>query len=238
MKKILAIVLTLVMSTMLFAGVALADGDDKSITVTGKATVQIAPDMAVVTLGVTETSNEVVTAQTTVNEKVNAMVEALVAEGVDKKDIGTNYMSIYPQYNYDYQTGEQTFKGYTADTQLSIKVRDLDRAGALIDIALQAGANQLNNITFTRENNTDAVDKALTHAVEDATRKAGVIAAAAGVNIKGVISVKEDYTYYYDGAALNRTVAYEDAASGGETNVQAGMLDVSMTVTVEFEIDK
>ena len=208
--------------------------NDRTITVIGKATVQIAPDMAIVTLGVRETSPEVLISQGVANEKINAIVAALKEEGVESKDISTNYMSIYAEYEYDYQTGKQTFKGYTATCALNINVRDFDKAGLLIDKALTAGANELSGIQFTRENNKDAVDKALTLAIGDAQRKAGVIAAAGGTELGVMIAAREETVYSYD-STLNRVYAESEAYDmGGGTVLQGGMLDLEMTIYVTY----
>jgi uncharacterized protein YggE len=206
----------------------------RTITVIGKATMQIAPDMAIVTLGVREVSPEVLTSQGTANEKINAIVAALKEEGVEAKDISTNYMSIYAEYDYDYQTGKPKFAGYTATCTLNIIVRDFDKAGILIDKALTAGANELSGIQFTRENNKDAVDKALTLAVGDAKRKAGVIAAAGGVELGAMLDAREEAYYSYE-KSLNRVYEKDASASvGGGTSLQGGMLDLEMTVTVTY----
>jgi uncharacterized protein YggE len=235
MKRIVSIALAALLMVLL-TGTALATGEAaRAITVVGKATVQVAPDMAVVTLGVRETYPEVLTSQGAANEKINAIVAALKEEGVESKDISTNYMSIYSEYEYDYQTGKQTFKGYTATCTLNIIVRDFDKAGLLIDKALTAGANELSGIQFTRENNKDAVDKALTLAMGDARRKAGVIAAASEVELGAMLEAREDVVYNYNDYTLNRVYASEaEADMGGGTALQGGMLDLEMTITVTY----
>jgi len=239
MKKLITMILAVSLAATLLCGAALAEGETRSITVTGKATIQITPDIVVINIGVRETAPDVLTAQSNANQKINAIVAALTANGVAAEDIATSYISIYTEYRYDYQTGEQIFVGYTSDNTLAIKVRELDRAGALIDEALKAGANQLNGLTFTRENNAETVDRALTLAVQDAARKAKTIAAASDVNLGNVLTVNEEQnTYYYGGPELNRMVEYEAAADmGSSTELQGGMLDVSMTVTVTYAID-
>ena len=245
MKKIVsavfAVLLTVLLMNTAFAACNMAASCpareqqvNRTITVIGKATVQIAPDMAIVTLGVRETSPDVLTSQGVANEKINAIVAALKEEGVESKDISTNYMSIYAEYEYDYQTGKQTFRGYTATCALNIIVRDFDKAGFLIDKALTAGANELSGIQFTRENNKDAVDKALTLAIGDAQRKAEVIAAAGGTELGFMIAAREETVYSYD-TTLNRVYAEDSAPDiGGGTALQGGMLDLEMTIYVTY----
>jgi len=234
-NKIAYIALAAIMMVAMLAGPALADDAAQVITANGSAVVQVAPDIVVVSLGVRETADEVTIAQEAANEKINAIVDVLKEGGIEAKDIATTDYSIYAEYDYVPNTGEQKFKGYVASTTLSIKVRDVDNAGSYIDAAVKAGANQMNGITFDREDRAQFVDQALALAVEDAARKAGVIATASGVKLGKVVAVTEQpqsYDYYRSTA----NVSYSGEMDAGSAKLQSGMLDIEMQVVVEYAI--
>jgi len=236
MKKMTAILAAALVLLMMLGGAALADS---TITVTGKATVQLQPDMARVTLGVTAVNEEVLKAQQEINIVLGDVVAALTGEemGIAPEDIATVNYYIFEKYEYNYETGASEMVGYEANASLAILVRDIDQAGAVIDAAMQAGANQLNGIEFLSSDQTAARDEALTLAVQDGARKAGVIASAAGVQLpKTPDSITEVTDYSYETANTVYTMAREDSAAGA-TQLQAGMLNLTATVTITYEID-
>ena len=237
MKKMTALILMLVL-LMTMGGAALADD---TITVSGTATVQLQPDMVMIHLGVTATDAAVLVAQRTVNEAMNKVIEALTAEelGIASEDIATAQYRIEEEYEYSSIRGTSEKVGYSAIAMLSVCVRDLDKAGTVIDAAMQAGANQLGGVEFMSSDQTGARDQALTLAVQDGMRKAKVIAAAAGVElplIPASIVEKESYSY----AVSNSVVMYDmDMTTEGSaaTTLQAGLLSLTAKVEITYEID-
>ena len=234
MKKLLALVmiLTLVLSASALAESALdAPG---TLAASGSGVVMVDSDVATISLGVMEYSSDVKEAQNTVNEKIAAVRAALLEAGVDNSDINTD--SIYIYANYDYDGASQRVVGYNASNSLSIRTTRIDSVGAIIDVAFAAGANQLNNVQFYRQDITEAQEKALTMATENAIAKAKVIAAAAGVELGSIQSISEGTTYSFD-SGLNVAYAKEEAADVAYgTDVQAAMISVSANVTVVYRI--
>ncbi|MBQ2957349.1 MAG: SIMPL domain-containing protein [Clostridia bacterium] len=237
MKKMTALILMLVL-LMTMGGAALADD---TITVSGTATVQLQPDMVMIHLGVTATDAAVLVAQRTVNEAMNKVIEALTAEelGIASEDIATAQYRIEEEYEYSSIRGTSEKIGYSAIAMLSVCVRDLDKAGTVIDAAMQAGANQLGGVEFMSSDQTGARDQALTLAVQDGMRKAKVIAAAAGVELPPIpasIVEKESYSY----AVSNSVVMYDMAMTtegSAATTLQAGLLSLTAKVEITYEID-
>lgn len=234
MKKIVAVILALI---MMLSACALAD---QKVTVTGKATVQLEPDMVLISLGVTATHEEVLLAQEQVNVAMNQVVEALKGEmAIPEEDIATSEYRIDEYWEYSSMTGRSEMIGYTATAMLSIYVRDIDQAGAVIDAAMKAGANQLSSVEFMSSDDTQARDQALTLAVQNGMHKAQVIAAAAGLTLPAVPDqITEENTSAYSG--VNRAYAYEGAVTmdaAGATTLQAGLLSITATVTIEYDVD-
>ena len=232
MKKLL-VLLTCVALLALCAGPALAEGEGTKLSVSGNGTVLVESDLAIVTVGVREASADVLVAQATVNEKIAAIKQALLDAGVQETEINTDSINIYA--NYDYSDNTEVIVGYTANNSLSVRTTDIDNVGALIDAAFAAGANTLDNVQFTVQDVSEAREQALTKAVEDARRKADVLAAAAGMQVTAIESIAESGVYTYDSM---RNFAQMDAAateeSGAGTLVQAALVSVDASVSMDF----
>ena len=225
MKKFLSLLLVLL---LMLPAAALAD---TKIAVNGSATVQAEPDMVTLSLGVEETKDDVAAAQALVNEKIAAVVEALKNAGIDEKDIQTGYYSIYNSYDYDDPDNMQ----YVASCSLNVIVRDLSKAGEMIDVAVAAGANQVGGVTFGVSDLTALQDKALEMAVADGIRRAGVMAKAAGVTLPALPESVVENSSYYDGYKAS---AYTmDAAAGASTSLMGGMVNVTSSVTVTYDVN-
>lgn len=232
MKKLL-VLLTCVALLALCAGPALAEGEGTKLSVSGNGTVLVESDLAIVTVGVREASADVLVAQATVNEKIAAIKQALLDAGVQETEINTDSINIYA--NYDYSDNTEVIVGYTANNSLSVRTTDIDNVGALIDAAFAAGANTLDNVQFTVQDDSEAREQALTKAVEDARRKADVLAAAVGMQVTAIESIAESGVYTYDSM---RNFAQMDAAateeSGAGTLVQAALVSVDASVSMDF----
>ena len=233
MKKMFAILLCLAILA-LGTGAALADGT--KLSVTGSGTVLVESDLAIVTVGVQETSKDVLEAQSTVNEKIAAIKQALLDAGVEESEINTDSINIYA--NYDYSDNTEVIVGYTARNSLSVRTTDIDNVGALIDAAFAAGANTLDNVQFTVQDDTQAREQALTMAVEDARRKADVLASAAGLQVASIERISEGGVSVYDSMrnyAADTVMAANESGSAG-TLVQAALVSVDAMVSMEFEL--
>lgn len=235
MKRFFA---ALLMAVMLLAGSALAE--NTALTVRGTGVVAVTADVARVVLGVRETADDVRVAQETVNGKINAIYNALIKAGIESKDIGTESLYIYANYDYSSLRGEEKLTGYTATNTISISTTQIDRMGEYIDIAFENGANTLDAVDFSSRDNEDAQKEALQLAVQNAYEKAEIIAEAAGMQIVSVKSFDETAESYYSSAtgAKFSNARAEGAAADVATMVQASSLQITASVVVEFELDK
>ena len=232
MKRLLAVFMTLLLLLS-----SAASAETTLLTVRGSGVVSVTADVAYVVLGVRESSEDVRAAQATVNEKINAIYAALTEAGVASKDIGTE--SIYIYANYDYSNGEERLVGYTASNNISVTTSQIDKMGEYIDIAFAAGANSLNNVDFSSRDNAEAQKEALELAVQNAYEKAEIIAAAAGMKIAAVKSFDEtEERYTADVGAKYSNSRLEAAAADTSTMVQASSLQITASVLVEFELCK
>lgn len=207
-------------------------------SVTGEGTVSVKPDIAHVNVGIQKNATTVKQAQSQINEATNKIISGLKSLDIDAKNIQTTNYSINP--NYDWTSGHQKITGYTASSQLKIKITDLDKINDVIDSATTNGANQVNNITLDVDNRDAAEETARKDAVAQATKKAETAARIAGFKLGKIIG------YYESSNESNmvRPVAYSAKTMGaGEadqalnTNIQTGSEEVKITVNLSYQIN-
>jgi len=161
----------------------------RQVTVMGQGRISYNPDLALINLGVQiDKAKQAEEALKQLNDKVNKIISAVFAEGIEAADISTQNYNLYPQY--DYQNNISSVAGYNANQQLSIKVKDYDvnpeRLNRVIAAASKAGANQINSLSFDAANINDLKQQARVLALQDAQAKSGELMAAAGVKIKNI----------------------------------------------------
>ncbi len=164
-----------------------------TITVHGTGSVEVAPDMAQIYLSVEKTADTAQKAQSMANETIKSVINALKEMKVTEKDIITENVSVFPNYEYE-ENGKRIESGYRADTALQVTIYDVKKAGAYVDKALQAGATRVQNVSFTLSNPDAYYGRALQQAVKTAQNSAQVLATAYGKELVGVVSVLEDST--------------------------------------------
>ena len=126
---------------------------------------------------------------------------------------------------------------YNANSSLAIKVTDMGRVGEVIDMAFGAGANTLDGVSFSVTDDTEARKEALKAAVEDAKRKAAILAEAAGLGEIEIVSIEEGSVFSYDSGVNNFSrKVYGEAAMDSPTVVQAAKICVSAGVIVTFRV--
>lgn len=204
------------------------------LSVTGEGRVKSSPDVAEVTLGVSFEAGTVAEARERAAEAMTAMIEALKANEVDKKDIQTAQFSIEPQY--DYEDGRQRLRGYRATNIVTAKIRDIDATGDVIDAAVQAGgdAAQVQALRFTIDDPAELQNEARRLAMENAREKAEVLAGAGGVELGDVVNVSESVSGFPPPIPFAAREALGPATD--TTPIEAGELEVVVTVSVLFQL--
>lgn len=204
-----------------------------TFNVTGEGTVDVPPDIAVVSVGVQVDGATVKAAQSGLNTKINAVSDAVKRVGVAGGDIKTTNYSIYPQYDYSAGT-KPRISGYSASSNLMVKVRDIDKTNDAIDAATANGANQIGGISFDVDDRDRATDDARGKAVTDAKAKAQAAATAAGFRLGRIINYSEGTS----GGVQPPMLLRADAAleKGGGTQIEPGSNEIKITVTLSYEI--
>jgi hypothetical protein len=204
-----------------------------TFSVTGDGKVSVPPDIAIVSAGVQAQAASVKLVQDQLNKAINAVTASVKKTGVADKDIQTTGYDISPMY--DYSGPSPRITGYQASTNLTIKVRAIDNANAVIDAATAAGANQIGGISFDVDDKTKAQDEARTIAVADAKNKAANAAKIAGFTLGRIINYSEDFgTAPRPIPMLAKTDSLP--VSGGGTSIQTGSNDITVQVNLSYEI--
>ena len=244
MKKLLSIilVLALLLPCAAFAEAAeVAEGavgvpvvavaDGATVTVTGSAAVTLKADYARISVGVSTSDKTVEAATKQNNAAIYAVIEALKEAGVLEEDIATSNYSVYAEYDYA-SIGGQRLTGYNVTNQLTVIIRDMEHIGATLDKATAAGANNVYNIEFLSTLADEAQDEAMVYAVQDAMRRAKLLAGAAGLKLGGIVSISDSTASY--GIVTRSYTSKLDAAAGN--SILPDDTSVSATVTIVFEL--
>jgi uncharacterized protein YggE len=213
-----------------------SNSEAQGLSVSGEGRASAAPDVAVLGLGVSVKAATVKEANSQAQEAMSDLLDSLEGNGVQEKDIQTSQFSVYPEY--DYRNNEQILTGYRVSHILQVKVRDIDKAGEVIDDAVDAGGDllQVQSISFTIDDTTALRSEARAEAVADAQAKAEELATLAGVSLGKPTYISEStstpYTQpYYDRVA---GVAMEEATV---TEISTGELEVVVSVYMTYTIE-
>jgi uncharacterized protein len=205
-----------------------------TITATGTGSASGTPDLLTVTIGVETNGPAAKGVLATNNAEATALIGKLEADGVAAKDIQTSQLSLNPVYAND-QPPRLT--GYQADDTVTVRFRQLDKAGAVLDDAVAVGGNdsRIQWATYSVEDTGPLLAAARADAVRQAVAEAKAMAAAAGVTlgpIKSVTDASAPQVVPFAGAAA----ASAPAAMGTSVPVQPGTEDVTADVSVTYAV--
>lgn len=231
MKKMISLLLAVMLCCVVSAP-AVADEDDRVIRVSGNATVSLSADTAALQIGVTTRNESVREAQSENTLLMSAVIEAILKTGVDEKDISTSQFDVYSTIDYVLdETGRNVEKRvFQVSNMLHVTIRDLSLLGAVLDTAVEAGANTTYGISFSSSKENEAYQQALTRAVEDAANKAQVLATAAGKSLGKLLLIDAGQQNNYYG--ISNT--YNAKAAGMDAAIVSGDVSVSATVVMEY----
>jgi len=212
---------------------ALAQTADRTLTVFGSGEVQATPDSALVTVGV---STDADTAAGALQANSAAMIKALDAIrsfGIDSKDVQTSGLSLDPRYSRPGTSGggeRPRILGYTATNEVTVRARDLNRLGNLLDRITTAGANRIAGIRFLVDKQDALLDEARKQAVADARKKAELYAQAGGFRLGDIRSLTEEST------STPRPLMRAAMAPAAAVPVESGEVTLSARVQVVWGI--
>jgi uncharacterized protein YggE len=205
----------------------------RTVTVSGNGRSAATPDQAQIVIGVetqAETASEALSEN---NTQMQALITSLTGADVERRDIQTQNISLYPRYSQPTNPEAQAeVIGYTASNTVQVTVRDLDALGSLLDTAIQAGGNTIQGISFQVSDTVEATDQARELAFTDAQRKAQQLAGLAELELGEVISINE--TGFSTPPMFARGGVAFDAAQSVPVEPGSQMIELSLQVTWEL----
>jgi len=238
-----AIASALFLATPLAASPALAQQGDQTprIVVTGEGTASVAPDMAVLSLTVLREGKSAREALDANSAAMAEVLAAMKAEGIAERDLQTANFSIEPQYYYPPRKEgtdpeQPRITGYIVRNSLTVRLRDLDKLGAVLDKSVTLGVNQGGNIAFTNDDPSSTVTEARIAAMKDAKAKAETLTQAAGIGLGKVLEISEN-----SGGRMPEPLAKVRSAmveASADVPVAAGENNYTVSVTVTFGLDQ
>jgi hypothetical protein len=209
----------------------------RSITVSGTGSVTGEPDKARVQLTV-QKSNPVMDkarADTVaVVEKFLALTKKL---GIDPKKVRTTSALVNPEYRWEQQTNRQILTGYLVQRQLEVEVNDLDKLGALIEGAVEAGVNNVSPPMLDSSRRRELNRQALAAAAKDAEANARAIAETLGVKLGGIRELTAgDATPPPPPMPMVKMAMAEAADAGGAATYTPGSLEFEARVNASFDV--
>ncbi len=209
--------------------------DIKTITVNGDGKVTVTPDTAKISISVVTDGKTADEVQKRNTESMNKVIDYVKGLGVEAKDIKTTYYNLYPKY--DYVNGRQEAAGFSVSQSAEIKVRDLKKVGEIVTGTVARGANQVQGVDFFVDDPEKFKAEARKMAFDKAKVKAKEMAKLTGVRLGRVATFSESYNgqppIFYEKAY---GIASGMGGGGGMPDVQAGSQEVTVSVSVIFEI--
>ena len=211
-----------------------------TISIEGRGEVAAAPDMAMVTSGVT---TQGATARAALDANTAAMAEliaALKGTGIEARDIQTSGFSVNPNYVYSEERDANGYtlppkiNGYQVSNTVTVKVRQLDQLGTILDQSVTIGANTVNGVSFSVADPSELYNKAREAAFADAAAKAKLYATAAGSTLDEIVSISE--TQGFNDPQPYPMYARAEMADSAKVPVEAGELSFAINVSVQWEL--
>lgn len=206
------------------------------VVLAGDATVQAQPDTAIIQISVITQNKRALDAQTENANRSAEVVRAVKAAAGAGAEVKTSGYNLQPMQLYR-ENQPPTITGYQASNSVTVIMGDLTKVGAVIDAASEAGANNINGVSFTLRKDRPAKDQALAEATREALGKAQVIAQALGGRVARIVEVQEGGggpRPLYEADLRNQAVM---ARAGAPTPIEVGTLDITSQVQLVAEIE-
>ena len=200
---------------------------EKLVTVTGEATVAVAPDAAIIRIGVSSQDKTAREASDANAKQMTAVLAAIKSNNIADRDIQTSRLSLQPQYDPN-KSGTARLTGFQATNQVTVRIRDIGNLAAVLDSAISVGANEMSGIEFIVSEQSKLLDRARDDAIADAHRKAELYAKAAGSRLGHVVAISEEGS-----APQPRPM---QALRAGAVPISPGEQTLRASVTVSYEL--
>ena len=211
-------------------------GQNEGIWVNGQGEVTVIPDIATLRLGIVAQEASVAEAQAKAEAAMDNVIKALKEDGVAKKDIQTQYFNIQKVSRWDKEREQEIVIGYRVSNMVLAKIRDVEKAGAVIDAVAEAGGDltRIDSISFSVDDPSQYHEEAREKAMKDARAKAEQLAALGGVKLGKPTYISEGApSPIYPRATFEKVAG---APAQVETPISPGEQKISLNVQVVYAI--
>lgn len=242
----LGVLLVVLVALMVLDKIHTVTNDFKSevpkntISMSAEGKVSATPDLATINLGVLTSAPTAKQAQADNGKQTNKVIDFVKSQGIDKKDIATTQLNIYPEY--DYSNGKNEVKGYQASQTITVKVHGVDKStdqvGKIIDGATTAGVNQIQGVSLDFQDADNLRQDARKQAIDKAKQKAQELADQAGLKLGRIVSISEGTNYGYPLPMASAPMGMGGGSGDMKSapNIQPGSQDITASITVTFEV--
>ena len=203
----------------------------QTVSFTGEGKVSSAPDTAKISIGLVTDGKNSISVQNENTEKMNKVIDYLKKEDIDSANIKTSQYNLSPKY--EYSKGNAILSGYTLTQSVEVTVRGLSKVGAILDGAVNNGANQINSVSLFIDKPEELKNKAREDAVAQAKEKAVGAAKIAGFRLGRLVSFSENFSgeppVYFE------SMGKGEAASSAP-QIEPGSQEVKVSITLTYLI--
>lgn len=209
------------------------EGTRLDIVATGES--KRVPDIAAISAGVVTQAADAAGAMRANAQRMERVVAALKRAGIADRDIQTASINLNPQYRYG-ENVPPVITGYQASNTVTVRFRDIARSGAILDVLVAEGANQINGPNLMLDQPEAARDEARADAIRKARARAQLYASASGLRVKRILSISEA-NQGYPQPPMPYAVRNMAADGAAESKVLPGEQTIGVTLSVSFELE-
>lgn len=243
MKKITFISVIIIAVALLSSCSTLKDHQDlgetsfRNISVNGTGSLNVEPDMATFNISISQTKSTTSDALQATNKKVSEVLEALNEFNISKKDIKTNSINLNTEY--EWIDNKQQIKGQRASQSISVKLRNLNSIGPIIDRLGNINEISLGSISMSKEDTSEEMKQARVLSVIDAKTKAQELANAAGMKLGMPLSISygnSSNNNYYSPVLMKSALRADSVSESYSTQAPTGEIELFSSVSIIYEL--
>lgn len=217
------------------AALAAAAEAPPTVTASGEGRVEVAPDLAWLSFGVSARQPTVAAARDEVARGVARLITLARQQGLKDEHIATAALSVSPEFDWHPETRERRLQGYVVSRQVTLRLADLAKLGELTEQALGLGVTDASPARFDTSRRAELENEALAAAARDARSRAEVMAKALGATVGAALRIEAGGSGMAPQPVMRMAMAEADAMTGAET-YQAGLIRVTAGVTASFAL--
>jgi uncharacterized protein len=206
----------------------------RQVTVIGSGQVQGVPDTLTADVGIEFTAPDVTTAMNQTNDRQQAVINALVGAGMERKNIRTTAVTLQPQYSNPEPAGTATITGYRATNAIQVKIHPTDTASKMLALIVSTGgdATRISSVSYSIADDSQLVKDARARAFQDAKNRADQYAQLSGLRLGKVLSISEA-----TGSTPTAGAPPAPPRAAFAVPLEPGQQTVSFSVTAVWELE-